>query len=340
MARNVYGLDLGTYEIKIYDKKTKELYKVKDALAVKDEKTILAIGNDAYEMYEKSPANIEVVFPMKEGVISRFNDMQYLLNNLLKGGKQLVRGAEYVIAVPTDVTEVEKKAFYDLLIHSTARARSVKVIDRGVADAIGLGLDVENEKAIFVANLGAETMELSVISYGGIVLNKLVKRGAIHLDHSVQSLLRNKYDFLIGNLTAENLRENLGFFGTGDMSELTVTGRNMLLGVPQLNEINVSTVRSAIKDPLNVLIKEIRSMLERTPPDILRVIQNDGIYLVGGLSKLKGFDYYLSEALGIPVHTTEEPEFNAITGISKVIASKELMKLTYSMSEGKYRWMR
>ncbi len=340
MARNVYGLDLGTYEIKIYERKTKELYKVKDALAVKDEKTILAIGNDAYEMYEKSPANIEVVFPMKEGVISRFNDMQYLLNNLLKGGKQLVRGAEYVIAVPTDVTEVEKKAFYDLLIHSTARARSVKVIDRGVADAIGLGLDVENEKAIFVANLGAETMELSVISYGGIVLNKLVKRGAIHLDQSVQTLLRNKYDFLIGNLTAENLRENLGFFGTGDISELTITGRNMLLGVPQLNEINVSTVRSAIKEPLNELIKEIRSMLERTPPDILRVIQNDGIYLVGGLSKLKGFDYYLSETLGIPVHTTEEPELNAITGIAKVIASKELMKLTYSMSEGKYRWMR
>ncbi len=340
MARNVYGLDLGTYEIKIYDKRYKDLYKVKSALAIKDEKHILAIGNDAYEMYEKAPANIEVVFPMKDGVISRFNDMQYLLNNLLKGGKHLVRGAEYVIAVPTDVTEVEKKAFYDLLIHSTARAKSVKVIDRGVADAIGLGLDVENEKAVFIANLGAESMEISVISYGGIVLNKLVKKGAVHLDEAIQSLLRNKYDFLVGNLTAEVLRKNLGFFSDGDISSMNVTGRNLVLGVPQQKEITVNVVRSAMKDPFNEFIRELRSMLERTPPDILRVIQENGIYLTGGLSELKGIDYYLSETLNIPVHTTDKPNLNAITGIAKVIGSKELMKLTYSMSEGKYRWMR
>lgn len=340
MAKNTYGLDLGTYEIKIYDKKINKIYKVKDAIAIKDEKSIIAVGDEAYEMYEKSPANIEVAFPMKEGVISRFHDMQYLLNNLLKSGMQLVRGSEYVIAVPTDVTEVEKKAFYDLLIHSQARARSVKVIDRGVADAIGLGIDVENEKAVFVANLGAETMELSVISYGGIVLNKLVKKGAIHLDQSIQSLLRNKYDFLIGSLTAKTLRENLGFFSNAEISSMSVTGRNLLLGVPQQQEIKVDVIRSAMKEPLNEFIKEIRSMLERTPPDISKALKEDGIYLVGGLSSLRGLDYYLSETLNIPIHITEEPELNAIYGISRVVASKELKKLTYSMSVGKYRWMR
>ncbi len=340
MARNVYGLDLGTYDIKIYDKKSDEIYTVKDTIAIKDKKYILEIGNAAYEMFEKTPPNIEVVFPMKEGVISRFNDMQYLLNNILKGSRQLVTGSEYVIAVPTDVTEVEKKAFYDLLLHSKARARSVKVIDRGIADAIGLNLDVENEKAIFVANLGAETMEISVISYGGIVLNKLVKKGARDLDQSIQTLIRNKYDFLIGSTTAELLRKSLGFFSVTDIASKVVPGRNMLLGVPQQREIKVSVVRSAIKEPLNELVREIRAMLERTPPDILREIQQNGIYLVGGLSNLSGLDYYLSQVLEIPVHTADEPEFNSINGISKLLNSKSLSKLTYSMSEGKYRWMR
>lgn len=122
MARNTYGLDLGSYEIKVYDKKKDTIWKEKDVIAIKDGTEIFAVGDDAYGMYEKAPDNINVVFPMKEGVISHFNDMQFLLQNLLKKGRQFARGSEYVIAVPTDVTEVEKKAFFDLVIHSTAKA--------------------------------------------------------------------------------------------------------------------------------------------------------------------------------------------------------------------------
>ena len=115
MARNTYGLDLGSYEIKVYDKKKDTIWKEKNVIAIKDQKEIFAVGDTAYAMYGKAPANIEVVFPMKEGVISRFNNMQFLLQNLLKAGRQFARGSEYVIAVPTDVTEVEKKAFFDLV---------------------------------------------------------------------------------------------------------------------------------------------------------------------------------------------------------------------------------
>lgn len=340
MARNIYGLDLGTYEIKIYDKKANDLYKVKCCVAIKDKKQMLAVGDEAYEMYEKAPANIEIAFPMKEGVISRFNDMQYLLNNLLKSGFQFVRGADYVIAVPTDVTEVEKKAFYDLLVHSSAKAHHVRVIERGIADAVGLGINVLDEKGIFVANLGAETIELSVISHGGIVLNKLVKRGANHLDIAIQSLIRYKYDFLIGSLTAAALRKKLGFFSNSTTMEMTVTGRNMLLGIPEQRQIGVDVVRSAMKETFQEFVREIRAMLDRTPPNIRSAINEQGIYLVGGLSNLKGLDIYLSEILGLPVHITYKPEQNATIGISKVISSKEMNKLTYSMLDGNYRWMR
>ena len=184
MLRNIYGLDLGTYEIKVYDKKHDTIWKEKNVIAIEGEKTIFALGDDAYEMYEKAPENIQIVFPMKEGVISRFNDMQYLLNNLLKDGKRFVRGSKYVIAVPTDVTEVQKRAFFDLVIHSTAKAKEVNIVERGIADAVGIGLDAQKEKGLFIANFGGEITELSVLSYGGLVLNKLVKIGGVTLDDS------------------------------------------------------------------------------------------------------------------------------------------------------------
>ena len=123
---------------------------------MKDKKYIFSVGDEAYEMYEKAPDNIQVVFPMKNGVIAHFDDMQYLLGNLLQTDRQFMRGSEYVIAVPTDVTEVEKKAFYDLVLHSEARAKSVRIVERGLADAIGFGIDVMKEKGVFVANFGVE----------------------------------------------------------------------------------------------------------------------------------------------------------------------------------------
>ena len=167
MARNIYGLDLGTYEIKIFDKKKVRIWREKNVIAMKDKKYIFSVGNEAYKMYEKAPENVEILFPMKNGVIARFDDMQYLLGSLLKTDHQFARGAEYVIAVPTDVTEVEKKAFYDLVMHSEAKAKSVRIVERGLADAVGLGLDVMNETGIFIANFGGGTTELSVLSRGG-----------------------------------------------------------------------------------------------------------------------------------------------------------------------------
>ena len=154
MARNVYGLDLGTYDIKIFDKKKDRIWHAKNVIAMKDKKYIFSVGDDAYEMYEKAPENIQIIFPMKNGVIARFDDMQYLLGDLLKEERPFIRGAEYVIAVPTDVTEVEKKAFYDLVLHSEAKAKSVRIVERGLADGLGLGIDVLEEPGAFIANLG------------------------------------------------------------------------------------------------------------------------------------------------------------------------------------------
>ena len=182
MARNIYGLDLGTYEIKVYDKKQDSTWKEKNVIAIVDGKEILAVGDEAYAMFERTPGNIEVVFPMKEGVISRFTDMQYLLQNLLKKERRFTRGSEYLIAVPTDVTEVEKRAFFDLVVHSTAKAKEVSIVERGVAQCIGMGIDVRKTKGMLIVDFGAATTELSVVGSGGMVLNKMLKIGGMTFD--------------------------------------------------------------------------------------------------------------------------------------------------------------
>ncbi|MEG2483173.1 MAG: rod shape-determining protein, partial [Lachnospiraceae bacterium] len=314
--------------------------KEKDVIAIADEKHIFSVGDEAYEMYEKAPENIQVVFPMKEGVISRFNDMQYLLQNLLKKERHFARGSDYLIAVPTDVTEVEKRAFYDLVEHSTAKAKSVTIVERGIADALGLGLDVENEKGIFIANFGGETTELSVIASGGMVLNRLVKKGGVQFDIAVQNLVRNSHEFLIGRLTAEVLRREFGVFNQSNDASLAVAGRNLITGVPQQKEISISLVRAAIKEPLEECVRAIRSLLDRTPPDVLRIVEKNGIYLTGGIAHLRGLSTYLEGMTGLKVTVSKAPDICVVEGLKKIILNKELKRLTYTMLDEDYRWMR
>ncbi len=341
MARNVYGLDLGTYEIKVFDKKKDRIWREKNVIAMKDKRYIFSIGDEAYEMYEKAPDNIQVVFPMKNGVIAHFDDMQYLLGNLLKTDRQFTRGSEYVIAVPTDVTEVEKKAFYDLVLHSEAKAKSVRIVERGLADAIGFGADIMNEKGLFIANFGGGTTELSVLSYGGLVLNRLVKIGGEHFDSAVASLVRHNEEFLIGRLTAERLRREFGVFDEDTGRRFTVFGRDLLTGVPSQMDVRISLVRAAMKEPLEECVRAIRSMIDRTPPDVRRGIEAKGIYLTGGIANLRGLSTYLEESIGLPVTTVPDPELCAVKGLQKIILSKAYYKkLTYSMLDEDYRWLR
>ena len=318
MARNTYGLDLGSYEIKVYDKKQDTIWKEKNVLAVQDKKEIIAIGEDAYQMYEKTPPDIEVAFPMRDGVISRFNDMQNLLQNILKKNRHFSRGAEYVIAVPTDVTEVQKKAFFDLVIHSNAKAREVNMI----------------------INFGGETTELSVLTEGGIVFNRLLKLGGTTLDQEIVNLVRNSHDFLIGSRTAEILRQQFDVFNGDSETAFSVAGRDLITGLPMRKTISITLVRAAFKDTLLECMKAVRSMLDRTPPEIRKAIYQNGIYLTGGIANMSGLDAYVESMTKIHTTAAEKPGICAVNGLKKIMLSKDLSKLAYSMLDESYRWMR
>ena len=340
MFGNIYGLELGTYEIKVYDKKLDSIWKEKNTIAIKNKKEIFSVGDAAYEMFEKAPYNIEIVFPMKEGVISKFYDMQYLLQNLLKKERHFARGSKYVIAVPTDVTEVEKKAFFDFVIHSTAKAKEVRIVERGLADAVGLGLDVKTSPGIFIANFGGETTELSVLASGGMVLNRILKIGGNTLDQAIVSNVRYNKDFLIGRVTAETLRKNFGIGECEKEKVLNVSGRNLVSGIPETQDIPVALVHTAIKEHLQTCLHEIKTLLERTPPEVLRSIQKNGIYITGGMSNLKGLAHYIESYTGLKVNTLNNPEFCTVKGLKQIIQSKDLKQLTYSMLDENYRWMK
>ena len=338
MAGNIYGLDLGTYEIKVYDERKDEIWKEKSAIATKNQTEIFAVGDEAYAMYEKAPQNIEVLFPMQGGVIARFYDMQNLLENLLR--KRQFFGSEYVIAIPTDITEVEKRAFYDLVYHSSARAKSVSVVERGIADAIGCKIDVYQTGGVMILNMGGGTMELSVLAYGGIVMNRLLKFGGEQFDQEIINLVRRNRDFLIGRKTAEQLRRTFGIFSEDTKSKMQIAGRNLILGLPQRTDISIGLVRAALKEQMDDCVGAIQTMIQRIPPDVLRELKKNGIYLTGGMANLRGIAEYLEESVGVRVSTVDYPELCSMNGLREIIQDKKRYgRLTYSMLDKGYRWL-
>lgn len=338
MAGNIYGLDLGTYEIKVYDERKDEIWKEKSAIATKNQTEIFAVGDEAYAMYEKAPQNIEVLFPMQGGVIARFCDMQNLLENLLR--KRQFFGSEYVIAIPTDITEVEKRAFYDLVYHSSARAKSVSVVERGIVDAIGCKIDVYQTGGVMILNMGGGTMELSVLAYGGIVMNRLLKFGGEQFDQEIINLVRRNRDFLIGRKTAEQLRRTFGIFSEDTKSKMQIAGRNLILGLPQRTDISIGLVRAALKEQMDDCVDAIQTMIQRIPPDVLRELKKNGIYLTGGMANLRGIAEYLEESVGVRVSTVDYPELCSMNGLREIIQDKKRYgRLTYSMLDKGYRWL-
>ena len=340
MLKNIYGLDLGTYDIKVYDQKQDKIWKEKNVVAIQNEKTIFSIGDEAYEMFEKAPENIEVVFPMEGGEISRFSNLQFLLQNLLKKEKKYSKNANFMLVVPTDVTEVQKRAFFNLVISSKAKAKEVNAVERGIADAIGMGLDVRNERGIFVVNLGGGSTELSVLSYGGLVVSKMIKIGGNTLDQAIMDQVKKDQEFLIGKQTAEMLRRTFDIFHGPDDAVIKVAGRNLITGIPQQKDVSVEAVRTAINKLIKEIAKAIQNLIERTPPDVFRSIKQDGIYITGGLANLKGLPEHIGEMLGIGVTVSQEPEFSSVRGLKEIILSDDLQKLAYSMLDENFRWMR
>ena len=218
------------------------------------------------------------------------------------------------------------------MIHSTAKAKEVNIVERSIADAVGLNLDIQNTKGIMIANFGGETTELSVLAGGGMVLNRLVKVGGHTFDQGIINLVKHSHDFLIGRQTAEVLRRNFNVF-TGDSdSILSVAGRDLITGVPMRKPVSIMLIRAAMKDPLLECVKAIHSLLDRTPPEVRKAIYENGIFLTGGLANMPGLEIYIEQMVGIKSRTALEPDTCAVNGLERL---RELYKLDENYSDYK-----
>lgn len=319
MGNNVYGIDLGTCNIKIYSKNDDGIMIEKNMIAIENKKNIFAYGDSAYEMYEKAPANIQISYPLNNGVIADIRDMQvlikYFVTDIMKGK---VVPADYYVAVPTDVTEVEKRAFYDLVKNANIKAKNVYVVEKAVADGLGLDINVKTSNGALVVNVGFDTTEISILSLGGIVLSRLIKTGGRKFDEAIKATVRNEFNLIIGSKSAEQIKMQLKELEEKG-EDAVVFGRDIVTGLPMQKKIPVAMINECLVSHFSTIIDQVKLILERTPPELGADIFRNGIYLTGGASQVAHLADRLSNETGLKVQQMDNPVTSVAAGLAKVI---------------------
>ena len=333
MTQVIYGVDMGTSNIKLYNINTEEILNEKNIIAIKNKNNVFEFGDFGFEMYEKAPENIVVTFPIKNGVIADLVNMETLFTCFFKkiNKGKIVTGADFCISVPTDITEVEKRAFFDVIMDAKIKARKINVVEKPIADAIGVGINIDSPRGNMIINVGADTTEISIISMGGIVLSKLIKTGGNKFDEAICNYVRKKHNLIIGMRTAEKAKMALAdaFFDEDDGKTFTVYGRNIVSGLPTGKQIGRQLIYDAIAEHMGSIIDNIKVILERTPPELAADIIDTGIYITGGSSKLHGFDKLLHRETELTINIQEEPSECVVKGISKILSTPEYSGLMY-----------
>lgn len=331
MASSAYGIDLGTCNIKIFAKGEDSIFTSKNMIAIENKNYLFAYGDDAFDMYEKAPSNIHISYPLSNGVIADIKNMQTLIKcyitDMCKGN---VKPADYFIAVPTDVTEVEKRAFYDLVKNANVKAKKVMVVEKAVADGLGLDIDVKNSQGVLVVDIGFDTTEISILSLGGIVLSKLIKVGGQKFDDAIRNIVRREYNLIIGGKTAEKVKISLGEMEEKNAGAI-VYGRDIVTGLPVEREIPADLVHEALREHFDVIIDNIKVILERTPPELAADIYRNGLYVTGGACQVNGLSQLLSKGTGLKVNVAENPIESVAIGLSKIIKDENYRSVAYSI---------
>ena len=337
MGNLSFGIDLGSNNLKLYCKEGDRTLQVRNMVAIENKKKMIAYGDEAYAMYEKAPSNIEVSYPMSYGNIGSINNLEVFLKAFLeKTTKGTLKGADYFFALPTDVQD---RVFTTLIQDAGLKAHGIHMIDMPVAAGLGLGINVKEAQGVLVVDVGADTTEVSVLSLGGIVISRLIKIGGNQIDEAIISAIRREYNYFIGSKTAEQVKKQLAYAVIPENAgeeKMKICGRNMVLGLPAILEIDAEFVSESIRDVLKQIMDTVKVILERTPPELgVDMIQN-GIYLTGGSSQLKNLDLMILNATGIHVVKDEAPEQCVARGLARVINEREFRSLTFTTKEQEY----
>ncbi|HEX3474786.1 MAG TPA: rod shape-determining protein [Kofleriaceae bacterium] len=290
-------------------------------------KKVLAVGKEAKEMLGRTPGNIVAIRPMKDGVIADFEVTEAMLRYFIQKAHQrrtLVR-PRVIVSVPSGITEVEKRAVRDSAL--AAAAREVYLIEEPMAAAIGGGLPITEPTGNMIVDIGGGTTEVAVIALAGVVLSKSIRVAGDKMDEAIAQYIKRKYNLLIGERTAEIIKKEIGSaYPLEEPLTVEVKGRDLVAGVPKTLTVNSDEIREALQEPVNAIVDAVRSVLERTPPELSADIVDKGIVLSGGGAQLKNLDVLLREETGLPVMVCENPQLAVVLGTGKVLDELGLLR--------------
>lgn len=312
MFSNDLSIDLGTANTLIYVRDQGIVLNEPSVVAIRvhnGQKTIEAVGKDAKRMLGRTPGNITAIRPLKDGVIADFQVTEKMLQHFIAKvhESQFIRPSPRVlICVPCMSTQVERRAIRESAL--SAGAREVRLIEEPMAAAIGAGMDVDEAQGCMVVDVGGGTTEVAIISLNGVVYRDSVRVGGDRFDEAIVAHVRRCYGSLIGDATAERIKEEVGCaFAGSELREIDVRGRNLAEGVPRSFTLNSDEILEALQEPLTSIVQSVKSALEQSPPELAADIAESGIVLTGGGALLRDLDRLISEETGLPVIVAEDP---------------------------------
>lgn len=334
------GIDLGTKNTLVYTSEKGIIINEPSVVAINtrtDE--ILAVGDEAQKMVGKTPAHIQAVKPLVDGVISDFEVtekmLKYFIDKVHAESFTLIPRPRVVIGIPLDITEVEKKAVEDAA--KSAGARQVFLIEESMAAAIGARLPVAEPTASMIVDIGGGTTEISVISLGGVVTSKSLRIAGNELDNNIIQYIREEFSILIGEQLAEKVKIKIG--SATELKEpisMEVRGRDLINGLPKSITVSDSQIREAMSRTINQIIENIKITLEITPPELVSDIYEHGITLAGGGALLRGLDKEIAQATKIPVKIADDPLTCVARGTGMLLEDMELLEKVLSPNTNEY----
>lgn len=322
------GIDLGTANSLVYLKGKGIVLREPSVVAMeRDSKRILAIGHEARKMLGRTPGNIVAIRPLREGVIADYNTTEAMLKYFISrvSGRRVWFRPRVVVCIPSGGTTVEKRAVIEACLH--AGAREAFLIEEPLAAALGAGLDISRPNGHMVVDIGGGTTDVAILSLDGIVLSHSLRVGGNKLDDAIVRYVKKEYNLLIGERTAEELKMEIGTAHPDAIArEMDIRGRDLITGLPKTLRMTSRETYYAMEEPILAIVEAIKSVLEKTPPELAADIVDKGILLTGGGSLLNSLDRLISEETGIPVHVAEDPLSSVALGTGKALECLEKLK--------------
>jgi rod shape-determining protein MreB len=328
MFSNDLAIDLGTANTLVYAKNKGIVVREPSIVAVnKINNNVEAVGKEAKEMLGRTPGNIVAIRPMKDGVIADFEVTEKMIKYFIEKahGRRFLVKPRIVISVPSEITQVEKRAVKDSALR--AGATEVYLIEQAMAAAIGAGLPITDPTGNMIVDIGGGTTDVAVISLAGIVYSRSVRVAGNEMDDAIIQYIKRKYNLLIGERTAEQVKMEIGSaFPLDEEMTMEIKGRDLVEGVPKTLIVSDEEIREALSETVATIVEAVRTALERTPPELSADIMDKGIIIAGGGSMLKNLDKRLREETGLPVTLAEDPLACVALGTGQMLTDFNLLR--------------